>query len=226
MNRSKLVLLHGPARVASRKKLLDLKQEFDPNNVVVFEEGSSIKDIADNLVSTSLFSDERLVILENPDENLTFDSFDSSDSLTLILWFDHELSDNNPILKWVKERQGQILNFEESKEISVFPFLDLLAAGNIKAFSEMKKLKDAGYDIFYFNTMVIYLLRNLINTPKNIPPFVLDKLQRQRTRLDKKKIISLYKDTLDLDFKLKKGLIELQQAEFFLVNKFIDLSVR
>lgn len=229
MNRSKLVLLHGPARVASRKKLLDLKQKFEVNDVVTFEEGSSIKEIADNLVSTSLFSDERLVILENPPEDFTNYTLypnplgaAASSAYTLILWFDHELSDKNTILKWIKEHQGEILNFEESKETSVFPFLDLLAAGNIKAFSEMKKLKDAGYDIFYFNTMVIYLLRNLMNTPKNVPYFVADKLQRQRTRLNKKKIVSLYKDILGFDFKLKNGLIESPQAEFFLVNKFMD----
>lgn len=216
----KVLLLHGPARVASRKKLLDLKQKFEVNNVVVFEEGSSNKDIADNLVSTSLFSDERLIVLENPPDDFTVSTLDSRD-LTLLLWFDHELSDKSFTLKWVKENKGEILNFEESKEISVFPFLDLLAVGNIKAFLEMKKLKMAGYDIFYFNTMVIYLLRNLINTPRNVPHFVADKLQRQRRNFDLEKITKLYKDILDLDFKLKKGLIEKDQAEFILVNKFL-----
>ena len=71
MKEMKVLLLHGPAKVASRKKLVGLKQKFDPNNVVVFEEGSSSKDITDNLVSTSLFADERLVILENPPEDFT-----------------------------------------------------------------------------------------------------------------------------------------------------------
>lgn len=223
MNRNKLVLLHGPARVASRKKLLDLKQKFDPNNVVVFEEGSSMKDIADNLVATSLFADERLVVLENPSEDFTFVLTKSDDlSLTLIFWFDHEVGEKKPIMEYAKKMKGEIIYFPEGREISVFPFLDLLAAGNIKAFSEMKKLKDEGYDIFYFTTMIIYLLRNLINTPKNAPLFVLDKLQRQRARFNQKIIASLYKDILELDFKLKSGLIESQQAEFFLVNKFID----
>lgn len=218
----KLHLLHGPARVASRSKLLDLKQKFDPNNVVVFEDSVNNQEISASLATLPMFADERVIILENPDENFVFDSSPVTNYSSLILWFDHELSDKNSILKWAKDSQGEIAFFPESKEISVFPFLDLLAAGNMKAFLEMKKLKDAGYDIFYFNTMVIYLLRNLINTPKNAPYFVLDKLKRQRTRLNQKKVTNLYKDILEIDFKLKSGLIELQQAEFFLVNKFMD----
>ena len=208
----KLVLLHGPARVASRKKLLDLKQKFDPNNVVVFEEGSTGKDISDNLMSNSLFTDERLVILENPPEDLIFDSFDFLDSLTLILWFDHEI-------KKIPQ-PAQVFFFSEGKEISVFPFLDKLAARDQTAFLEMDKLKKAGYDGQYLITMIFYLLRSLIATPKTAKPFIIQKLQRQRKNFTSGKITNLYKDILDLDFKIKSGLLEKKQAEFLLVNLF------
>lgn len=216
----KTYLLHGLAKAASRRKLLEIKQKFDPNNVIIFDEGSSPQDIKDNLVASSLFSEERLVILENPPEDFT-DYTLYPIPCTLIFWFDHELSDKKPIMEWVKKLRGEILFFPEGKEISVFPFLDLLAEGNIKAFLEMKKLKDSGFDIFYFNTMTVYLLRNLLNTPKNVPHFVANKLQRQRVRFNQKKITNLYKNILELDFKLKSGLIEPEQAEFMLVNKFI-----
>lgn len=213
----RLHLLHGPAIASSRKKLIEIKQKFDPNNVVVFEEGSNIKDIADNLVSTSIFTDERLVILENPDENLTFGFFDS---LTLVLWFDHEVSEKKPIFEWVKKEEGEILYFPEAREIPVFPFLDHLAAGRKEAFLEIDKLKKAGFDIHYLITMVFYLLRNLVITPKNAPQFVRDKLIRQRERFDKEMIAKLYKDILEIDFKIKSGLLEKAQAEFSLVNLF------
>ncbi len=215
----KLHLLHGPGKTGSRKKLIEIKQQFDPSNVVVFEEGSSSKDIADNLVATSLFTDERLVVLENPDENFVLDSSLHTSHLSLILWFDHELSDKNLTLKWVKEK-GEVLFFPAGKEISVFPFLDQLADGDSKAFLELDKLKKGGFDIFYLITMTFYLLRNLVVTPKTAPPFVRNKLQRQRERFDKEKITKLYREILEIDFKLKSGLLETSQAEFLLVNLF------
>ena len=217
----KLLLLHGAAKASSRKKLIEIKQKFDPNNVVVFEEGSTTKDIIDNLMSTSLFGNERLVVLENPDDADFLPTTTYHLPPTLLLWFDHEVGGKKPIMELVNKAKGEILYFPESKEISVFPFLDLLAQGNMKAFLEIKKLKDTGYDIFYFNIMVIYLLRNLINTPRNASHSVADKLRRQRVRLNQKRVINLYKDILEIDFKLKSGLIEKDQAEFMLVNKFL-----
>ncbi len=217
----KLLLLHGAARASSRKKLVEIKQNFDPNSVVSFEEGATVKDITDNLMSNSLFTDERLVILENPDENFVLDLSLITNHLSLILWFDHEIPDKKPIMEWAK-KNGEILFFPEAKEISVFPFLDYLANKDIKAFLEIKKLKDANYDIFYFLTMVFYLLRNLVVTPKSAPNFVKQKLEKQRKNFDLEKIKKLYKDILELDFRLKSGLIESSQAEFVLINKFTE----
>ena len=217
----KLVLLHGPARVASRKKLLDLKQKFDPNNVVVFEEGSNIKDIADNLVSTSLFSDERLVILENPDENLTFDSYDS---LTLVLWFDHEVGEKKPIMEMAKKEKGEIIYFPEGREISVFPFLDLLATRSPKAYLELNNLQkthEKFSDNQYLITMILYQLRNLVTPSKTAPGFVKQKLEKQRKNFTTEELVNLYKFVLDSDYKIKSGLMDNSQAEFLIVNRFI-----
>lgn len=216
----KALLLHGPGIKASRIKLQELRSKFHPDNVVVFEEGAASMDIADNLVSTSLFSDERLVILENPPEDFVL-ATNYELPTTLLLWFDHEIGEKKEVMKWIKENKGESLFFPESKEISIFPFLDLLAQGNMKAFLEMKKLKDARYDIFYFNTMTLYLLRNLVATPKTALPFVKEKLKKQRIRFNQQNLTNLYKNILELDFKLKSGLIESQQAEFLLVNQFL-----
>ncbi len=217
----KPLLLHGTAKVASRNKLLSVKEKFDQNNIVVFEEGSDLQTMLGSLATASLFSEERLIILENPPEDFTFDSLTLNDSLTLILWFDHEVSAKKPITEWAK-KNGQIFFFPEAKEVSVFPFLDCLATKDKKAFLELNKLKNAGFDIQYFITMVFYLLRNLLVTPKNAPQFVKDKLQRQRKNFDKEKITNLYKEIIEIDFKIKSGLLEKSQAEFLLVNKFIS----
>lgn len=216
----KLLLLHGPGKTSSRKKLIEEKGRFDPENVVAFDSESSPKDIADNLVATSLFTDERLVILENPSEDFTNYPILTT-HYQLILWFDHEVSEKKPVMEWVKKNNGQMLYFPESKEISVFPFLDYLAAGRVEAFLEIDKLKKANFDIHYLITMVFYLLRNLVITPKTAPQFVKDKLTRQRKNFDLGKITKTYKEILEIDFKIKSGLLEKSQAEFSLVSKFL-----
>lgn len=208
-------LLHGSARGASRKKLIEIKQKFDQNNVVIFEEGSDLQTILGSLATPLLFPEQRLIILENPPADLTFDSLTLYDSLTLILWFDHEVD--------IKKFPGfQAQFFPESKEISVFPFLDLLAAKDKRAFLEMEKLQNAGFDLYYFLTMSFYLLRNLLVTPRKAPEFVRAKLQRQRKNFSREKIITLYKEILEIDFKIKSGLLEPDQANFLLVNKFLE----
>ena len=224
----KLLLLHGPAINNSRSKLSALKLKFDTNNVVVFESGTSVSEVLGSLMTPSLFPEEKLFILENPDESFTnypqHTPLSGVNHNTLVFWFDHELSEKKPVLEWVKKIKGEILFFPESKEISVFPFLDYLAESDSRAFLEIKKLKMGGFDIFYFLTMTFYLLRNLINTPKTAPQFVRQKLERQRRNFDLEKITKLYKDILEIDFKLKSGLLEKDQAEFLLVNKFITVG--
>lgn len=217
-----LLLLHGSAKSASRKKLIELKQRFDPNNVVVFEEGSDLELILGNLITPSLFSEPQLTILENPSEDFTNYQPPLRGPATnyqLILWFDHEVNQKKPIMEWAK-KNGRVLFSPESREISVFPLLDCLAAKERSAFLELAKLKKAGFDIQYFITMVFYLLRNLVSTPKNAKPFMIEKLQRQRRNFSMEQLTNLYKDVLEIDFKIKSGLLERAQAEFSLVNLF------
>lgn len=214
---NKLLLLHGPAVNNSRVKLSALRQKFDTNNVIIFDEGAKIDEILGNLNTFSLFPEEKIFILENPSED--FINYPQI-SNTIILWFDHTVTEKKPIMEWVKNVKGEVLFFPESKEISVFPLLDYLANKDQKAFLEIQKLKNGGFDIFYFLTMTFYLLRNLVFTPKNAPTFVRQKLDKQRSNFDLEKIKRLYKEILEIDFKLKSGLLEQKQAEFLLVNKF------
>lgn len=216
----KLLLLHGPAKGASRNKLLSVKEKFEQNNVIVFEEGVDIKIILDNLTTQSLFEEERLIILENPLQDFTNYTLNSS-PYTLVLWFDHEVPIKKPIMEWAK-KNGQVFFFSEGREVTVFPLLDCLAFGDKKAFLEIQKLRNGGFDIQYLITMLFYLLRNLTVIPKNAPPFVKQKLERQRGNFDFEKITNLYKEILEIDFKIKSGNLEKPHAEFLLINAFIN----
>ncbi len=207
------LILHGLATSASRKKLLSIKEKFNSDNVVTFAAKIDLPEILVSLQSQSLFDGERLLIIENPPEDiLNYTLYPIP--YTLILWFDHEID----IKKWPG---FESLLFPESKEISVFPFLDCLAAKDKKAFLELAKLKKGGFDIYYLLTMVFYLLRSLVNITKNAPDFVRKKLLRQKNGFNMEKITSLYKELLEIDFKIKSGLLEKDQAEFLLINGFL-----
>lgn len=207
----KAVLLHGPAIDASRKKLSEIRNKFAPESVMVFEKGAELAEILTNLKSQSLFDGDRLVILENPQEGFIVDSFDS---LILVLWFDHEIDGK----KWP---QADVLFFPEAKEVSVFPFLDLLGQRDKRAFLELDKLKRAGYDSQYLITMILYLLRNLVATPKGAKDFVKNKNAKMRINFAPDQLVNLYKSVLETDFKIKSGLLDEPQAEFLLVNSFL-----
>lgn len=211
----KLLLLHGPAIEASRRKLQELRKKFNPDDVLVFEKGENTGGILASLQTVSIFDRERLVIVENPTSPLTREALTGYQlQTTLVLWFDHTVD----IKKWPG---FEYLFFSESKEVTVFRFLDYLATQDARAFLEAEKLKKERFDVHYFITMVFYLLRNLIATPKTAPPFVKKKIAEQRSNFSKERLINLYKDILEIDFKLKSGLLEKDQAEFLLINKFI-----
>ena len=215
----KIHLLHGWAIDASRTRLVNIKKGFDSNNVVIFEKEADLESINGALMTNLLFSEEKLIILENPPEDFVFDLSLDTGHLSLVIWFDHEISFKKPIMEWVKKK-GEIEFFEEGREISVFPFLDSLAEGNKKAYLDIDRLKSSGFEIQYFITMIFYLLRNLAVTPKNAPQFVKQKLERQKKNFDLDKIKNLYKEIIEIDFKLKSGLQEKNHAEFLLVNLF------
>lgn len=220
----KLVVLHGPAINNSRQQLFDIKSKFSNGNIVIFETGSDISEVLGELMTISLTPEPRLFILENPPEDFINYPLASIPD-TLIFWFDHTVANKEPILDWAKKAQGEIIFFEEKSKISIFPFLDYLATKDKRAYLEIKKLKNSGFDIFYFITMVFYLLRSLAATPKNAPQFVKQKIEMQRKNFSTEQIIKLYKDILEIDFKLKSGLLEKEQAEFLMVNNFLALSL-
>lgn len=219
----KLVLLHGPAVVSSRLRLNQLKKNFTEEAITEFPEKSSLQDILGSLQTLPMFDEARLIILENPPEDFIFDSkFSLPESTTLIIWFDHELSAKKEILKSVGGLKGKIEFFPEGREVSVFPLLDFLASKDKRAFLEMNKLKKAGFDNQYLITMCFYMLRSLVSPNKNAPDFVKRKIAKQQQNFSDADLKNLYKSILEIDFKIKNGLIESSQAEFLLVNNFIN----
>lgn len=215
----KVLLLHGPGEVGSRKKLVSIKESWSGETLTLGSQTTQVE-VNDQLSQQNLFANNRLIILENPSEALKLVK-NRVEEVTLVIWLDHDIDQRKSLFKSLKEVSAEIINFPEAREVSVFPFLDNLADGKKEAFLELKKLKMGGFDSQYFITMIFYMLRSLVATPKNAPQFVRSKLQRQRTRFSQEELTNLYKDILEIDFKLKSGLLENDQAQFLLVNKFL-----
>lgn len=217
----KVVLLHGPATAVSRKHLSNLKSKYLIDDIEHFEKGSNLDSLKSRLTTISFLSTNRLLILENLPETISFEEYEVSDDVTLVFWFDHEISVTKAVFKFVSKHKGQVLLFPEGKETSVFPFLDLLGAKSSRAFTQMDKLKQAGFDIQYLITMMIFFLRKMVLPSKNVPVFVQEKLLQQKANFPEQRIRELYRHILNIDYKIKSGEIEKVQAEFLIVNEFL-----
>src|SRR3989344_3914596 len=206
--------VQGPVVASSRKKLSEIKQKFS-DNVVVFEKGSDPKVILAELQTVSIFEDNRLVVVENPPVEFLENVLRITYHVSLVFWFDKEIDVK-------KIPQGfEVLFFPEAKEASIFPLLDLLGSKNPKAFVELEKTRPDGSDTQYLITMIFYLLRSLMVPPKNAPPFVKQKIAKQRANFTDGELVDLHKFVLESDYKIKMGLIEPQQAEFNIISKFV-----
>ena len=208
-------ILHGPVVASSRKKLSEIKQKFS-DNVVVFEKGSDPKVILAELQTVSIFEDNRLVVVENPPVEFLENVLRITYHVSLVFWFDKEIDVK-------KIPQGfEVLFFPEAKEASIFPLLDLLGNKKPQAFIELNKTRPDGSDTQYLLTMIFYLLRSLAVPPKNAPPFVKQKIAKQRSNFTDEELVDLYKYVLENDYKIKMGLIEPTQAEFNIISKFVN----
>lgn len=200
-----LILLHGPAISASRAHLSRVRANFSIDDVLVLEKDVTSGELTLALSNTSLFSQERLMIIENPADDFTLTSV--PDDITLVVWLDHEASETKPIVKSIRALKGQVINYPESKEASIFPLLDLLAAHSNQAYTELIKIRQSGLGLQYIIVMVLYLLRKELKT--------------QRRHFSKEQIIYFYKQVLEIDFRLKSGLLDEDQAQFELVGMFM-----
>jgi len=207
----KLILLHGNFQDALLKKVTQIKRGFDPLS------------ITENLeISPSLFSEKRLVILENPDIKMVEKAaFEKDPDLTILIKFNKSLEKSSPILKKVIETAGEILSFEETAQSNIFPWLDMLGTKQKNAFKEFEK----NYSEFggqYLLTMLAYFLRRMVAKPKSSSDFMRQKIESQKRNFNLEKIKDLYREIIETDFRIKQGLVEEKLGVTLLVQKILD----
>lgn len=217
----KLIILYGAGLVGLNNKLISLKKEFSSFPLTEIKGSEvSLQKLILELSSQDLFSKGRLVILEDPQEDLDLEKLPLTDDLILVVKINKNLAANSKFLKSAQIIKGQILFFPEEKELSIFPFLDSLAEKSPKAYIELEKLQKE-YGSQYIITMIYYLLRRLLVPPKNLPLWSAKKLEKQRLIFSLEKVKNFYRQVLELDYKIKVGLIEEKIALIKLTNKFL-----
>lgn len=212
----KLILVHGNFQDALLKKVSEIKKGFDSLSI---SEISGIQTFS--FSSPSLFSQKRLIVLENPDIKMVEQSVAQNDpDLTILIKFSKNLEKTSPVLKKVLEVKGEILSFDETSETSIFPFLDMLGNKNPRSFIEFEKnYNEMGGQ--YLLTMLAYFLRRMVQKPKLGSDFMRQKIESQKKNFSLKKITNLYRDIIETDFRVKQGLIEEKLALTMLASKIL-----
>ncbi len=213
----KLILLQGDLKIAVENKLSEIKKNFD--NLSITEMSDSFNP---QVSSGSLFSQNRLVILENPDLKSVEKALEESDpSLTIVLKFSKFLDKSSPVLKKLSQVEAEIIAFNVIDQNTIFPFLDMLGSKNKSSLKEFEK----NYNQFtaqYLLTMLAYFLRRMVQKPKSASSFMLQKLNSQKKNFPKDKIRLLFKEVIETDFKIKQGLIDEKLGLTILINKIIN----
>lgn len=222
-----IIILHGDGLSAISQKISQIKKDFDPVSTTSFSGKELGFDEALVKFSTpGLFSEKRLVILEDFDltgGKVDLDKLPEEKELTVVLKASKELTQASVLLKQAKKLEAKIFLLRVQDEKSIFPFLDALAERkDVEAYSLFEKNYDA-YGSQYLLTMIFYLLRKFVLKPKNLPGFVLQKMERHKRNFSQEKIKGIYLKVLETDFKIKSGLLEERMGMTLLIERILTI---
>lgn len=202
-----IFLLYGPGEVAKRSHLIKIKHQFDPVSISVLDLQRPVE--LDNLLlSTPLFSDQRLIVVENTQASFNLEDLDrlSSNTSSTIVFISSALNPNSKLLISCQKLGGKIICFEGEKELLAFPYLDSLIEQKKEAFLELEKLR-VEYGGMYIISMVYYLLRrNLLPLPAG--SFIKQKIRRQKEKFSANNWQTFYKQTLETEYRIKIGVLD------------------
>lgn len=204
-----IFLLYGPGEVAKRSQLIKIKHQFDPASISVLDL-QQVKPVElDNLLlSTPLFFDQRLIVVENTQASFDLEDFDrlSSNTSSTIVFVSSALPTNSKLLITGRKLGCKIICFEEEKKLLAFPYLDSLIEQRQEVFLELEKLR-VEYGGMYIISMIYYLLRrNALPLPAG--SFIKQKIRRQKEKFSTSSLQAFYKQTLETEYKIKSGVLD------------------
>lgn len=221
-----IIVMHGDGLSSISEKISLYKKNFEPL-AVSFISGKdfSFEEAVVKFSTPGLFSEKRLIILEDFDSGSKFDlaKLPADMDLTVIFKFTKQLPQNSLLLKQATQVKAQLILLKEQDDKTIFPFLDALAE---KKKRESYILFEENFGLFggqYLLTMIFYLLRRLIMKPKSLPSFILQKVERQKRNFNKEKIREIYLSALETDFRIKSGLVEERIGLTLLLDKILAI---
>jgi DNA polymerase III delta subunit len=216
-----LIILHGNGLSAISQKISQIKKEYDPMSISSYSgKAINLENVLPIISTPSLFSEKRLVVLEDYDDKIDLEKLPNDPDVTIVLKFNKTLTAASKLLKTAQSLKAQVILLTEKDEVEIFPFLDLLSDQNPRSYQVLDKILDEKGGQ-YLLTMIFFMLRRLVNPPKNLPPFVIKKIAVQQSKLPQSVIKRLYKLALETDFKIKSGLMEERLGLTLLVEKII-----
>ncbi len=202
-----IYLLHGNDVVSSRKKLEELRSEYEPTSISVLAAKEIDYAQFPLLFSTmSMFDEKRVVVVEEkPDpKQLDLNSISTS-GVDLIIWVGSVLRSNDALIGAITKAKGKVEVFEEKPDLSVFPFLDAVASRKrIIALREYMKLKAEGNDPIYLVTMLVWQFRQIL-VPEMANGFVKKKVESFKANFSFEELRKIYYLLLQMDVQLKTG---------------------
>lgn len=217
-----IFIFHGNGLTAISKAVTNLKTRFDSMSQTQINGKNTAFEEAKILIGTAdLFSDARLIILDNFPESTDVSELKVDSDTTVVFRFNKKIAATATFLKSAKQINAQIQEFSEADEVSIFPFLDTLGEKRPIAMAQFEKVY-AEFGGQYILTMLYYFYRRMLAHPKKMPAFATQKLERQKQNFPLPKIKELYKHTLETDFQIKSGLLEEKLGLTLIVEKILE----
>lgn len=227
-----ITILHGENEVKSRDQLATLIAKAKENNFQIERleaKNLSLADLEQALVSSSLFGEKRLLIIEklhslprSKKKNQLIDLLANNNSeLEIILWEKRSLTPT--MIKKIKAKKVE--EFKTSS--STFAWLDSLS-GNKKTLKKQLQLlsqadQDDGEQMCF--AMLTRQIRLLITAKDGGElkghPFVIKKVKSQANNFTIDQLLSIHKKMLDIDQKMKtsSNLLSLKaELDLLLIN--------
>lgn len=203
-----VVIVYGNGLSAISRYVSDFKKRFEDLSIQeISGKNISFEQALVDLSTPSFFSEKRLVILEDFDEKeLNLEAVGDDENLTILIRINKQVSKESLLLKTAALKKYQTVNLSEKDEKLIFPFLDHLFDKNPRVFTLFEKLY-LEYGGQYLLTMIFYGLRRMV-LPISGSSFMIQKLEKQKKNFKVENIEELYKKALEVDFKVKSGLME------------------
>ncbi len=153
-----IFIYHGTGLVAISSQISHLKQSFDSMSITELNGKEVPFDQAlVNIGNSGLFSESRLIILDNYPEKTDIGPLIQDPVTTIVFRFSKTLPATAVILQTAKKANATIQNFTEADEVSVFPFLDSLGEKiNVRLLSLKLYILSMG-DSIYLPCCIIFI---------------------------------------------------------------------